>query len=133
MGPGVSLVLWPPNREKASLCVSYRPEGYVRTYPVLPPGGRFEDGVSPTVFLRLGIGFQVSTLCFVYAFDLFCNSLAITGSNQAYRAISTGQLNALLRLHLRPIDVVVYHGPQGYLVLRGASRLDAFSGYPVRT
>jgi len=39
----------------------------------------------------------------------------------------------LLRLHLRPIDVVVYHGPQGYLVLRGASRLDAFSGYPVRS
>ena len=60
-------------------------------------------------------------------------SLASTGSNQAYRAISTGQLNALLRLHLRPIDVVVYHGPQGYLVLRGASRLDAFSGYPVRS
>ena len=60
-------------------------------------------------------------------------SLAITGSDQAYRAISTGQLNALLRLHLRPIDVVVYHGPQGYLVLRGASRLDAFSGYPVRS
>ena len=60
-------------------------------------------------------------------------SLPFTGSNQAYRAISTGQLNALLRLHLRPIDVVVYHGPQGYLVLRGASRLDAFSGYPVRS
>ena len=59
--------------------------------------------------------------------------LASTGSNQAYRTISTGQLNALLRLHLRPIDVVVYHGPQGYLVLRGASRLDAFSGYPVRS
>ena len=59
--------------------------------------------------------------------------LASTGSDQAYRAISTGQLNALLRLHLRPIDVVVYHGPQGYLVLRGASRLDAFSGYPVRS
>ena len=60
-------------------------------------------------------------------------SLAVTGSNQAYRAISTGQLNTLLRLHLRPIDVVVYHGPQGYLVSRGASRLDAFSGYPVRS
>ena len=60
-------------------------------------------------------------------------SLAFTGSNQAYRAISTGQLNALLRLHLRPIDVVVFHGPRGYLVLRGASRLDAFSGYPVRS
>ena len=70
------------------------------------------------------------------AFDLwsgFLCLLTVTGSNQAYRAISTGQLNALLRLHLRPIDVVVYHGPQGYLVLRGASRLDAFSGYPVRS
>jgi hypothetical protein len=72
-----------------------------------------------------------SSCYYVYAFDQY--SLAITGSNQAYRAISTGQLNALLRLHLRPIDVVVFHGPQGYLVLRGASRLDAFSGYPVRT
>ena len=61
------------------------------------------------------------------------NSSAVTGSDQAYRTISTGQLNALLHLHLRPIDVVVCHGPQGYLVSRGASRLDAFSGYPVRT
>jgi hypothetical protein len=30
---------------------------------------------------------------------------------QAERAISNGQLNASLRLHIRPIDVVVYHGP----------------------
>src|SRR6056297_3389601 len=60
-------------------------------------------------------------------------SLSVTGSNQACRAISTGQLSALLRVHLRPIDVMVYHGPRGYLVLRGASRLDAFSGYPVRS
>ena len=63
----------------------------------------------------------------------FIRNLAVTGSNQAYRAISTGQLNALLRLHLRPIDVVVFHGSQGDLVLKGASRLDAFSGYPVRS
>ena len=34
-------------------------------------------------------------------------------SNQANRAISTGKLNALLRLHTRPINVVVYHGSQG--------------------
>ena len=39
--------------------------------------------------------------------------LSSSGSNQANRAISTGQLNALLRLHLRPIDVVVFHGSQG--------------------
>ena len=64
---------------------------------------------------------------------LFGVWLSFSGSDQANRAISTGQLNALLRLHLRPIDVVVFHGPQGYLVLRGASRLDAFSGYPFRT
>ena len=54
-------------------------------------------------------------------------------SVQANRAISTGKLNALLRLHTRPIDVVVYHGSQGELVSRWVSRLDAFSGYPVRT
>ena len=47
-----------------------------------------------------------------------------TGSDQAYRAISTGQLNALLRLHLRPIDVVVFHGPQGRPGFEG--------GFPLR-
>ena len=67
------------------------------------------------------------------AFGVCSNILIITGSNQANRAISTGQLSTLLHLHLQPIDVVVFHGSQGYLVLRGASRLDAFSGYPVRS
>ena len=32
---------------------------------------------------------------------------------KAERAISTGQLHALLRFHTRPIDVVVFHGSQG--------------------
>ena len=49
------------------------------------------------------------------------------------RAISTGRLRGLLRFHLRPIDVVVFHGSRRDLVLKGVSRLDAFSGYPVRT
>ena len=48
------------------------------------------------------------------------------------RAIRTARLHALLHFHLRPIDVVVFHGPRGDLVWRGVSRLDAFSGYPVR-
>ena len=52
---------------------------------------------------------------------------------ELYRAIRTGQLHALPRFHTRPIDVMVYHGPQGDLVSRWVSRLDAFSGYPVRT
>ena len=34
-------------------------------------------------------------------------------SNQVERAISTGQLHALLRFHIRPIDVVVFHGSDG--------------------
>ena len=32
------------------------------------------------------------------------------------RAIRTAWLSASLRVHLRPIDVVVYHGPWGDLV-----------------
>ena len=54
-------------------------------------------------------------------------------SLELYRAIRTGQLHALQRFHTRPIDVMVYHGPRGDLVSRWVSRLDAFSGYPVRT
>ena len=36
-------------------------------------------------------------------------------NDQAARAISIGQLNALPRLHLRPIDVVVFDGSSGGL------------------
>ena len=53
-------------------------------------------------------------------------------NDQADRAISTGKLHTLLRFHTQPINVVVFHGSQGILVLRWVSRLDAFSGYPVR-
>ena len=54
------------------------------------------------------------------------------------RPISTRQLNASRRLHFEPINLVVYKGsylvnPVGYLILRTASRLDAFSVYPIRT
>ena len=61
-------------------------------------------------------------------------SVRTTGvGSQAVRAIRTGQLHALPRVHIRPIDVVVFHGSWGDLVLRLVSRLDAFSGYPFRT
>ena len=51
------------------------------------------------------------------------------------RPISIRQLNALLHLHPGPIYLVLYKGSYslGYLILRGASRLDAFSVYPCRT
>jgi hypothetical protein len=54
------------------------------------------------------------------------------------RPISTGRLKTLRPLHLRPINQVVFLGsypvsPVGGLILGWASRLDAFSAYPVRT
>ena len=45
-------------------------------------------------------------------------------SDQANRAISTGKLNALPRLHTQPINVVVFHGSQG------SSRFEV--GFPLR-
>ena len=53
------------------------------------------------------------------------------------RPISTGRLNTSPCVHLRPINLVVYQGPysvnpMGDLILRPASRLDAFSAYPSR-
>ena len=40
------------------------------------------------------------------------------------RTISTGRLHALLRFHIRPIDVVVFHGSQGRPGFEG--------GFPLR-
>jgi hypothetical protein len=34
----------------------------------------------------------------------------------ACRAIRTGQLHALPRFHIRPVNVMVFHGPRGELV-----------------
>ena len=67
------------------------------------------------------------------------NSIAASGVlKSSPRMISTGLLNALLRLHIPPINLVVFQDPyslegMGELISRWASRLDAFSGYPVQT
>jgi hypothetical protein len=59
--------------------------------------------------------------------------------DQGTRPISTGKLNPLRGLHTQPIKLVVYErssvsiARQGDLILGLASRLDAFSGYPVQT
>ena len=60
-------------------------------------------------------------------------SPAFDAGSEIDRAIRTARLNGLPHVHLRPINVMVSHGPQGDLVLRLVSRLDAFSGYPFRT
>src|SRR5215208_2076717 len=54
------------------------------------------------------------------------------------RPISTGLLQVLPPFQIRPINLVVYQGSyslkgMGELISRSASRLDAFSGYPIRT
>ena len=51
--------------------------------------------------------------------------------------VSTAQLRAFQPVHSRPINLVVYQGTHvlrlASLISRGASRLDAFSGYPCPT
>ncbi len=55
-------------------------------------------------------------------------------------SVSTSKLNVLLRLHVWPINLVVFQGtlvrPKAdlrNLILGRASRLDAFSVYPFRS
>ena len=76
---------------------------------------------APETWAHLGAGREAEERC------------RISGFGRADWAIRTARLSALPRVHLRPIDVMVYHGPRGDLVLRRGSRLDAFSGYPGRT
>ena len=107
MGRGISPSLWPPNCQRARFPSH---EGVQRASGVVAVTARHLQ-----------------------------NSIATqTCSKSRPRAISTGQLNALLRLHRPPINVVVFHGPyslevMGNLISRWASRLDAFSGYPIQT
>ena len=69
-----------------------------------------------------------------YFVPLFCFPLT---SWLSPRPISNSQLRALLHFHLCPIYLVVFKGSyffrMGNLILRGASRLDAFSVYPFPT
>ena len=65
-----------------------------------------------------------------------CLLTALSAFWSSPHPISNSQLHALLHFHLCPIYLVVFKGVyffrMGYLILRGASRLDAFSVYPFR-
>ena len=67
---------------------------------------------------------------------IFCKTFVLHFRSSP-RPISNSQLHALRHFHLCPIYLVVFKGSyffrMGYLILRGASRLDAFSVYPVPT
>ena len=96
--------------------------------PVPGPGRKEASWVG--VFAEAFAAHLISDLC-----DLISGMVLAAGCGHsgAIRAISTARLRGLPRFHLRPIDVMVSHGSRRDLVLRRVSRLDAFSGYPVRT
>ena len=56
-----------------------------------------------------------------------------SAAKESFRVISTARLRTLPPVHLPPIDVVVCNDPDGDLILRLASCLDAFSTYPYPT
>ena len=99
MGTGVSLSLKPPECQTAS----------PRSRREAPLRGRFRPRTT-----------EVSASL---------PNLSQEKVGQASRAISTARLKALLPLHLRPINVVVYHGPSGGL-RRGTPGLEV--GFPLR-
>src|SRR3954468_368533 len=57
--------------------------------------------------IRLCTDLSSATIASVWA---YFQTWDVILSVQADRAIRTGKLNALLRLHTQPIDVVVFHG-----------------------
>jgi hypothetical protein len=52
---------------------------------------------------------------------------------ECFRAISSAPLRTSPSLHVHPIHVVVFDGPEGRLISGAVSRLYAFSAYPFRT
>ena len=50
------------------------------------------------------------TVAVPFGSDAFDERAWSNENDQADRAISTGQLHPLLGFHIRPIDVVVFHG-----------------------
>ena len=76
------------------------------------------------LWVRLGRGCWVCRRAFrVRPFRFDCWSL-VMAVVQVCRAISTGQLHALPHVHIRPINVVVFHGSQGRPHLK--------EGFPLR-
>ena len=64
---------------------------------------------------------------------IFLSSARAIARQESFRVISTARLRTLPPVHLPPIYVVVCNDPNGDLILRLASCLDAFSTYPYPT
>ena len=76
------------------------------------------------------IGRSIRGVCFSYLQFISPHSweryLTDNERNQANRGISTGQLHALPRFHIQPINVVVYNGSQGKSGFEGGFPLRCF-------
>jgi hypothetical protein len=138
------------------------PVVFVRRRPTLPPpcGGstigagrlnfRVRDGsgcfpvavAAVTLVPRVvGVGFCVVWVVWCWVVDArhlqLLLVLLVCGCGTSPRPISTGRLDIAV-VDLRPINPMVCGGPYqvcpvGNFILKCASRLDAFSGYHVRT
>ena len=136
------------------MCSGERPLAwYVRRCPTLPQG----LPCSTIGAERLNFRVRDGTGCFPFAMAAetlwsyrCCRGGSVPVSPEPHsgrkivvcelspRPVSTGQLRALRRFHVRPINPVVCWGPYQVnpvrrLILKRASRLDAFSGYPFQT
>ena len=93
--------------------------------------GRRSNQLSHQAILKIYLQNRTHYIIFLIILQVF---LTFWSSS---RPISSSQLHASRHFHLCPIYLVVFKGSLffriGYLILRGASRLDAFSVYPVRT
>src|SRR5699024_1330041 len=89
-------------------------------------------GPSPAVLLKTAQ--IVSAFCFLFKCFLWVLSFQTVILRSSFRPISSSQLHTSLYFHPCPIYLIVFKGSLtfllGDLILRGASRLDAFSVYP---
>ena len=120
------------NKKNRHMAATYSPAGTPRS--TIGAGGlncrvRHGSGCFPSA---------MATMCLFQAF--YSKTTRERGKfiRTRPRCISTGQLHPSRGFHLRPIYPVIYRTPYlaypvGGLILREASRLDAFSGYTFRT
>ncbi len=99
----------------------------------------FGGGVQSILFDLLWICVVAgNVLCVFFLTHGFVCYPTFVGVCVSFRPVSTSSLNLLLGVQVWPINPVVCGGPYPSkrvrsLVLEEVSRLDAFSGYPVRT
>ena len=110
--------------------------GMVEITAVFNSAGSILDGIKAfddNVTVKSYLSYSVSA---AYIFSLTLRVSSELWSSP--RPISTRLLNGSLHLHIVPINLVVFKGSYliesvGYLIFGSASRLDAFSVYPIRT